>query len=268
MKHFGCILALILLLPAIVLAEPYEVNYEADVFPEEVGWERYTTGGGATRSVQDGVLTLDTSDSQVSDQYLIDRQGQLDADPAEMFYAEWRMRVVPGSGIVDVSVFLARDAEAGDIDLGFSTDYVTSFFDDHEIFIDTTVFRTYRIESSDMAYYDFYIDGEYQYTGDFDPPGIASSWVLFGDCCVGQASSSQWDYFRFGVVPVARAGDVNADGDIDLNDFATFALCFMGSEVFQPPPDCSGQQFTVSDLDHDGDVDLADFSTFALVFGT
>jgi len=258
----------LLIAASLVYAEPYQVNYEGDVFPEEVGWERYTTGGGATRSIQNGVLLLESTDPLVSDVYLLDRQGQLDAGLGEMFYAEWRMRLLPGSGIADVDCFMARDSEAGDINMTWSSDYFWSLHDDHEFPIDATEFHCYRVESTNMVEYDFFIDGAYRFTGFFDPPGVTSSWVYFGDSSIGQASSSEWDYFRFGVMPISGTGDIDHDGDIDLGDFATFALCFMGSEVFAPPPACAGQEFILSDLDYDGDVDLGDFSTFALAFGT
>jgi len=61
-------------------------------------------------------------------------------------------------------------------------------------------------------------------------------------------------------------GDYDGDGDVDLNDFATFALCYRGPSVTTPPHGCSEQEFSCSDFDGDGDADLADFATFALRF--
>ena len=65
---------------------------------------------------------------------------------------------------------------------------------------------------------------------------------------------------------IGLRGDLDDDGDVDLNDFATFAACYYGSAITVPPPSCTLEQFTASDLDEDGDVDLSDFSTFALNF--
>jgi hypothetical protein len=59
------------------------------------------------------------------------------------------------------------------------------------------------------------------------------------------------------------AGDMDGDGDVDLNDFATFANCYFGASVTVPPPSCTPEQFDACDLDGDADVDLGDFSTFA-----
>ncbi|UCG32357.1 MAG: hypothetical protein JSU68_11900, partial [Phycisphaerales bacterium] len=60
-------------------------------------------------------------------------------------------------------------------------------------------------------------------------------------------------------------GDIDrSGGPVDLNDFATFALCF---GLAGPAGDCSADDFACSDLDGSGDVALSDFATFALWFG-
>ena len=63
-------------------------------------------------------------------------------------------------------------------------------------------------------------------------------------------------------------GDINHDGHVNLEDFATFAICYMGSDVTTPPPGCSEGEFDDCDMDGDGDADLSDFSTFALNYGS
>jgi hypothetical protein len=61
-------------------------------------------------------------------------------------------------------------------------------------------------------------------------------------------------------------GDINQSGGlVDLNDFASFALCFGLSGP--NPPGCDAQAFECSDMDANGNVDLNDFATFALTFG-
>ena len=60
--------------------------------------------------------------------------------------------------------------------------------------------------------------------------------------------------------------DVDGDGDIDLNDFATFSVCFFGAAVTVPPPGCPPEDFAASDFDGDGDVDLSDLATFAVEY--
>jgi photosystem II stability/assembly factor-like uncharacterized protein len=66
--------------------------------------------------------------------------------------------------------------------------------------------------------------------------------------------------------PTCFCGDIDgSSGIVDLNDFATFALCF-GLSI-PNPPDCDEQDLACSDLDGNGVVELADFATFALWFG-
>lgn len=270
MKHLTIIaclpavgMAVTLLLTPVGLAEPYQVAYEGDVFPEQDGWDRFTSNGGVDRLIVGSVFRLSSNDFMTADQYDMFMNNQLNAGPDEVFYVEWRLRLCPDPGLADVKVFVGLDNGERDVSLAYSADHFTSFHDDNTVFIDTTVFHTYRIQSFDMFDYDFFVDGELAYSGFFDPPGIASSLVNFGDCCVGQASCSEWDFFRFGA---ARLGDVNLDGRTNLLDFATFANCF-GAPVSGPPAACSDQDARLSDLDQDGLIDLSDFATFALNFG-
>jgi hypothetical protein len=56
-------------------------------------------------------------------------------------------------------------------------------------------------------------------------------------------------------------GDLDRDGDADIDDFTIFADCMWGAEAGYPP-DCDR-----ADLDSDEDVDLADFAAFQRLFG-
>jgi len=259
------------------VAGPYEVAYyppgspyipgqaPTGPFPEDQGWERFQMNGGSDRSIVDGVFILTTENWEIVDQYVADVQGQLDAGPGETFYADWLLRVRPESGTGGpVQVYLSRDSEAGDIDLGFSPDRIVSFYDYNSVYIDTTVFHTYLIQSADMVDYDFFIDGVWMFAGFFDSPGILSSTVAWGDGSIGQIGACEWEFFRFGV---ARLEDIDTDGMIDLNDFATFAICF-GASVSSSPAGCSDADGVRSDLDGSGSIDLNDFATFANAFGT
>ena len=81
-------------------------------------------------------------------------------------------------------------------------------------------------------------------------------------------SSSYWDE---GVWPyleiVFIGGDYDDDGDIDLDDFASFPPCLSGpgeAPDFTPP---SEKCLEVFDLDDDADVDLTDFAGFQFIMG-
>jgi len=52
-----------------------------------------------------------------------------------------------------------------------------------------------------------------------------------------------------------RVGDLDLDGDVDLDDYGTFQACFSG------PGGGSAGGCSSADLDGDGDVDLIDFAT-------
>ena len=143
----------IILLPAVhAAATPYLIAYEGDVYPEQAGWERYITGGGVNRSLDNGIF------------------------------------IVPDG--MERS-FLGSYAEVGFASSG----------DEGIAWLDTTVFHTYRLDSVDMVDYTMIIDDAVAWEGFFVPGTVNSSIVVFGDRLVGSASGSQWDYFRFGVVP-------------------------------------------------------------------
>jgi carboxypeptidase D len=85
----------------------------------------------------------------------------------------------------------------------------------------------------------------------------------------GGSSYGAWDESdsTFTVEPsVTLPGDLDNDGDVDLNDFATFARCFSGAGATSPPPSCAQGEFDACDFESDGDVDLNDFSTLANYF--
>ena len=74
--------------------------------------------------------------------------------------------------------------------------------------------------------------------------------VVTGVCGVATSSEAALTVNR-------PSADFDGDGDVDLNDFATFQLCYGGPN--RPlGPLCTAQ----ADFDGDGDVDLNDFATF------
>jgi len=64
------------------------------------------------------------------------------------------------------------------------------------------------------------------------------------------------------------AGDADADGDVDLADYAVFADCLAGSDATPAPtpPTTAAECLSAFDFDADLDVDLADFAEFQAAF--
>ena len=150
-------------------AEPYWLTYEGNDLPENEGWTRYWgnqddeyQGDGAIRTLEDGVLTIDTlHDPWIYDYNWIDRPGEFDPEPGELLVMEWRLEVDEVGGVwCGPGVSLASD-ERWRAGFAFHEDYIWSFFED-DAFIPITpgVFHEYRFVSSDLRSYELYIDGE------------------------------------------------------------------------------------------------------------
>ena len=65
-------------------------------------------------------------------------------------------------------------------------------------------------------------------------------------------------------VAVGLLGDLDGDGDVDLDDHALFGGCINGPDS---PPAAVCPAGVDADLDNDGDSDLADFAALAVSFG-
>jgi len=185
----------------LVQAELFWISYDAScgLYPEEVGWTRTTHGGGAVRSLADGILTLDsTASSMINDSYRMERPTT--PGPGETFVCEWRMCLAEHSGFGESLMSMRADDGAG-AQFRYWMDHVQSE-DGWSVPITPGVFHTYRLESVDMYAFSLWIDDAFVRTGDFDRPGPPVPYAAFGDGSYGASRSiTQWQYFRFGIVP-------------------------------------------------------------------
>jgi hypothetical protein len=60
-------------------------------------------------------------------------------------------------------------------------------------------------------------------------------------------------------------GDLDTDGDVDLDDMELFYSCMGGPGL--PNPGCDSEVFARGDIDDDEDIDLSDFALFQPNFG-
>lgn len=188
-----------------VAATPYWVAWEGNDYPENEGWSRghHDPDQQADRSLADGVMTLDGLASiEITDFY--DMSRPLNPEPGEEFVMQWRLRVNelianplspydPG-----LNVF-SDDDWALTFWIGF--DRIRSLHEDVVIPFTPGVFHAFEVRSADMRTYELRIDGAVVYAGSWWEPTFRRSSVSWGDFIFGGASNSDWDYFRFGVVP-------------------------------------------------------------------
>ena len=190
-------------------AEEYWITYEGNDLPENEGWERnwgnwdgQYEGDGAMRTIQDGILTMDSLfDVGVYDFAYVDRPGQIDPAPGEIFVMEWRVLVeeTTGEPYFATGVFLTSD-DAWNLGFGMYPDAVVSSFEDVTVPIEPGVFHEYRVLSTDMRAYELYIDGDLALTGSFWD-GLGEGLLSWGEGVQGVAALAHWDYFRAGVIP-------------------------------------------------------------------
>jgi hypothetical protein len=173
-------------------AEQFWFTYEANDFPEVEGpWIRYTRGGGAQRSLQDGALVLDSlADWHIVDEYYINMPFVL--DPGEALEVQWRVRIDQTPTNLDAAV-VARAGMDGVVLLSYAENGI--WIDTEGVWIDFApgVFHEYLLISSDLAGYCLYIDAQLVHSGYFVGP-YPSSGLTWGDLTEGATSMTSWSY--------------------------------------------------------------------------
>jgi len=186
----------------IATAELYWVAYEGNDYPENEGWERITRGGGASRSLADGIMTLDGLDSiEITDILRMNRP--LNPEAGEQFVVQWRLRINkvgnPNSEY-DPGLAVYSD-DAWHFIMVMGVDETRSILEQKSVAFGPGVFHAWEFRSSDMRTYTLFVDGLVVDTGSFIQSGAVESRISWGDLVAGSNSHSDWDYFRFGIVP-------------------------------------------------------------------
>lgn len=129
MRQIAFLLLALLSFASPAVAVPYWYSYDGSDFPENEGWRRRYGNedgpreGGAERSIDDGVLVLDSlRHRQIFDFYEI--QGIDDPDLGETFVAEWRTLISDQRDPFDNGVVIARDALPGHITFKLAADQI------------------------------------------------------------------------------------------------------------------------------------------------
>lgn len=259
MSRIRALLTMLVVGAGVASADLWWYAYEATTYPEEAGWGRFIDEGGAVRSLEDGALIIDSRGSlSIYDEYLMHMPGPPGA--GEVFRLDWGLRVDEVIGFADpcMSVGFAPSAE---VTLLYKADKIYSLLECYAIADYTPgVFHDYIIViSSDLLTYALYIDGQMVHEGSLFSV-VDGAHVLWGDCIVGGASLSAWDYVRFGVVPAPQAGDVNCDGTVDFRDINPFVQALADGEAYQNT--YSGCWPENADINSDGSVDFGDINPF------
>lgn len=185
-------------------AEQYWVAWEGNDYPENEGWTRRHYGDDgppAIRSLADGVMTLDGLASiEIIDAYRINRP--LDPEPGEVFVAQWGLRVNEVSSIYpyDPGFELTSD-DAWLVSLVFGVNEAHSILEQDYFAIEGAGFHAWEFRSADMRSYVLSMDGSVVFTGTLIESSARQPRIIWGDDVAGASSHSDWDYFRFGVVP-------------------------------------------------------------------
>jgi hypothetical protein len=189
----GCILGL----ASAARGDLFWKTWEGNHYPEQEFWQRYTRGGGAQRTLGDGLMTLDgMASGAIVDEYLWFQPVVL--DPMEYLRVDWRVRIDDEAGpLGDAGIVL--DVGNQSVALTYTENAIYSEFEGWIGTFAPGVFHTYSLTSRNLSGYDLRVDGQLVFTGCLvalpDDSGLC-----WGDLCEGDASRSTWDYVRWGVL--------------------------------------------------------------------
>jgi hypothetical protein len=176
-------------------ATPYWISYEADDYPENLGWWRIWYEAPAQRTLSDGLLTMDTmADTAIAEYYDYQPGFALNPGPGETFLLQWRVRVDEIYRGREPGVTLASDEH---FTVSFRQD-MNSISNNHgeTAYFEPGLFHTFELRTADMFDYELYVDGTLGWAGAFWQSSMPPR-VGWGAPVQGTASVSTWDYVRF-----------------------------------------------------------------------
>jgi len=192
-----------LLLAPTAAATPWWVAWEGNDFPENEGWERTIYGEPAQRTLEGGIMTLDSLGTTGGwDAYQLSLGDNLEPDPGERFILRWRMRVdaVEGGPRDPIVSFVTHDWWMATF--FFAVNKVWLMEENVLINFTPGEFHAWELRSWDMRQYDLRLDGQLVRQGHFVRiPAGPVSYLGWGDGGGHSRSRSAWDYVRVGVVP-------------------------------------------------------------------
>ncbi len=204
------VLSTIILLASAAGATPYWIAWEGNEYPENEGWMRGYSAGGAVRTLGGGMMTLDgTQSTAIFDSYLLERPGAFDPGPNEYLAVEWRVKVEATPGYpYDIAVAFRSDA-AWAADVFLSRDRLQILPGFVVVPYEPDVFHEFRLISHDLRTFELHLDGALAYSGPLSRL-VTRSEMIWGDAAIGASSRSTWDYFRFGAVEIPEPSMVVA----------------------------------------------------------
>lgn len=263
MMNVAFLVPIILVFPA----SAQVVTYEADAFPDDLGWKRSNRPYLPERWLDSGWFIQQTEMRDQGPEDDIYRRSIAEVAGVPAFFVEWSM-VTDGTrqGIPDVApAALIASGTTGVFDhITIAEDQVClvdSYLDVYWFDVEPGVPHTYRVEVRDKAHTAF-IDGEQIYArvapGSYPTP---DSVIVFGARAPGETATTRWDYIRFGVIPDdAGPGDLNCDGSINGQDITPSITALVSPDAYgRNYPACKRM---LADCNADGSVNGQDIAPF------
>jgi hypothetical protein len=255
------------------IAPAQVITYEANAFPDELGWERRPPGAPhGDRRLEDGWLIQTIEHDQDFYRFNIGGISGLVGN----FFVEWRAITDNPEWLIDQWQVPAVVSAAGNGPLYHtvmteSTVALSRLYVPRVIVPITSDPHTFRVEVL-VEKYIWYIDGVVVDSG--VPEGgypDANAFVIWGAEVTydgAPAASTAWDFVRVGRIPDDGSGDYDSDGSVTLIDQYFVADCLTkdGPGIFGGPENDAGPGCRFADFDADTDVDLLDFAEFQNLF--